>query len=328
MTSIRILSVTASLFLMFAGSSVAQEYLRGPSLGLVHDPMRKTLRPMLGVPGAAVLGDPLPLDFAVEMAAVAPAGSYALLRASGAPDLRLLRSTAEGHFVESIAGAIEEADRIVLGAAAWSAGAYHRGSKRLQLLRGLPWEPAVSREIDVSLFGGEVTAFAVSDDARTALVAFSTDETSNVWIFPPDGDPKSVLAAGRVVSISFIPESSDALIVDERQQAVYLLNSENATTVVAGAADGIEAPIAAQSARNRRFVYIAAAGNGRILILNTEDGSRRELTCPCSLQVLAQMSDETVFRLGEVSEGPMWLLDATSAEPRLVFVPPSRSEQE
>jgi hypothetical protein len=186
----------------------------------------------------------------------------------------------------------------------------------------------VSREIDVSIFDGEVTALAVSDDARTALVAVSIDETSNVWIFPQDGDPKSVLTAGRVVSISFVPESSDALIVDERQQVVYLLNSENASTVVAGLADGIEGPIAAQSSRNRKFVYVAAAGNGRILILNTEDGSRRELTCPCALQSLARMSEEAVFRLGEVSDGPMWLLDAGAAEPRLVFVPPVRSEQE
>jgi hypothetical protein len=316
------------MFLMFAASSTAQEYLRLPSLGLVHDPLHKALRPMLGLPGAAVLGDPLPLDFAVEMAAIAPDGSHALLRAAGAPDLRLMRSSAEGYLVEPIAGAVEGADRVVLGTAAWSAAAYHRGSKRLQLLRGLPWEPAVSREIDISLFDGEVTALAVSDDARTALVAFSSDESSNVWIFPPEGDAKSVLAARRVVSISFVPESSDALIVDERDQVVYLLNSDNASTVIAGGSDGIEAPVAAQASRNRKFIYIAAAGNGRILILNTEDGSRRELTCACALQSLARMSDEAVFRLGEMADGPMWLLDSAAAEPRLVFVPPARSEQE
>jgi hypothetical protein len=320
--------MTAGMFLMFAASSLAQEYLRAPSLGLVHDPLQKKLRPVLGLPGAAVLGDPLPLDFAVEMAAIAPEGSHALLRAAGAPDLRLMRPSPEGYVVEPIAGAIEGADRLILGAAAWSAAIFDRESKRLQLLRGLPWEPAVSREIDLSVFDGEVTALAASDDARTALVAFSTERSSDVWIFPPDGDPKSVLPAGRVVSISFIPDSSDALIVDTREQAVYLLNANSASTVVAGPQEGIDEPVAAQASRNGKFVYIAAAGNGRILILNREDGSRRELTCTCALETLARMSDETVFRLGRMTEGPMWLLDGRSTEPRLVFVPPVRSEQE
>ena len=302
--------------------------MRGPNLGLIHDPIRKVLRPLLGVPGAAVLGDPLPLDFAVEMAAIAPSGSFALLRASGAPDLRLMRSTSEGHLVHSIGGALEDADRIVLGSAAWSAAAYNSASRRLQLLRGLPWEPEVTREIDISAFDGVVTALAVSDDGRNALVAFSTDETSSVWIFAVDEDPKSILSAGRVVSISFTAGAADALIVDERHRVVYLMSAENASTVVAGEADGIEAPVAAQSSRDRKFVFVAAAGNGRILIFNMEDGSRRELTCPCSLQGLTRMSEEAVFRLGEASDGPMWLLDAASSEPRLVFVPPFRSEQE
>jgi hypothetical protein len=316
------------MFLIFAGSSAGQEYLRAPSLGIVHDPLHKALRPILGLPGAAVLGDPLELDFAVEMAAIAPQGSHALLRAVGARDLRLMRSAPEGYFVQSIDGAVEEADRVVLGTAGWSGGAYHRASKRLQLLRGLPWEPAISRDIDLSPFDGEVTALAVSDDAHTALVAFSSEDSSNVWIFPAEGDPKSVLAASRVVSISFVPESRDALIVDERNQEIYLLNSDNASTVIARASDGIEAPVAAQASRHRKFVYIAAAGNGRILILNTEDGSRRELTCACALQSLARMADEAVFRLGELAEGPMWLLDTAASEPRLVFVPPVRSELE
>ncbi len=305
-----------------------QEIVRGPSLGLVHDRTRLAVRPILGVPGAAVLGDPIDLGFEVATAAIASDGSYALLRAVDAPDIRILRWTPDGPFVEPLWGAFEQAESIFLSARASSAAIYSKETRRLQLIRGLPNEPAVDREIDLSISKGDLTALAVSDDARTVFAGLADGGSGNVWHFPADGDAKPVLSVGRASSISFLPNTVEVLIADEQSQTVYLLNEENGSRVVAAESDSIPAPVGAESSPDGKLLFIAASANGRVLVLNVEDGSRWELTCACTPKALARTAAASVFRLNDVSEQPVWLLDASSSEPRLVFVPPDRGVPE
>jgi hypothetical protein len=59
-----------------------------------------------------------------------------------------------------------------------------------------------------------------------------------------------------------------------------------------------------------------------ILLIESSGELRGTFTCDCSPAALTRMG--SVFRLGEVSEAPLWLLDGASGAGRLVFVPPAQ----
>ena len=52
--------------------------IEGPHLGLVFDASHKALRPILGIPGAAILGQPLDLGVELHKTAVSPRQDFAL----------------------------------------------------------------------------------------------------------------------------------------------------------------------------------------------------------------------------------------------------------
>ena len=73
---------TAGTLAVFtAGTLAAQTRFAGPVSGIVFDAKAKSLRPIMGVPGASYLGNALAAD--MDLAAVSPDGKFAL---SGSAD--------------------------------------------------------------------------------------------------------------------------------------------------------------------------------------------------------------------------------------------------
>src|SRR5947207_10949700 len=73
-----------SIFLLLVTCSVAvgvaaqSELLHGPILGFTPDSSGAVIWPILGIPGASVLGDRLALDAAIHGARISPKQDYAL----------------------------------------------------------------------------------------------------------------------------------------------------------------------------------------------------------------------------------------------------------
>ena len=90
--------------------------------------------------------------------------------------------------------------------------------------------------------------------------------------------------------------------------------------MIASGRDGLGAPIAVESDSAGRIFVADQAGN--VTILDRSHGSVVSLPCGCTPTGLFRLSGTATFRLTEPSDGPMWVLDASGADARIVAVPP------
>jgi len=93
--------------------------------------------------------------------------------------------------------------------------------------------------------------------------------------------------------------------------------------VVAALGDDFGAPFAAGAANGR--VVLAFAGF--VVVADPASGASVRLDCAGSVTTLARLAGD-VFRLGEVSADPVWVVDLGSSEPRLLFIPPAAPADE
>ena len=66
-------------------------YLQSPTLGYVAQSSPAEIRPILGIPGAAVFGDRVTIPRNVTQLYVAPGNSYAFAERQGASDIALIQ---------------------------------------------------------------------------------------------------------------------------------------------------------------------------------------------------------------------------------------------
>ncbi len=90
--------------------------ISGPVLGYYFDGAAATLRPLLGVPGAATMGKPVEMEFRLAKAAVSPAHDYLLAQVEGEAEVALLRLGAGELTRLRIAGALDSPEQIVFSA--------------------------------------------------------------------------------------------------------------------------------------------------------------------------------------------------------------------
>ena len=330
--------------------------LIGPSLGLMFDSASAEIRPILGIPGAATLGAPLDAGFAVGQAVVAPRGDFALVVAKDDSSLAVV--SASGGVLRNFAPAMGEApDLISFSPGGSSAALYYRASRRLVVLTGLRSQTPQAVEADASSLPAAPSLIAVKEDAAALLLAVPLGEATGLYLLPnrPQAarsmSPKETAAAAlrselsavsspahavaqkvgsfqSVSALRFAAAGSDAFVADSAANAVYLVeNASGAAHIAAlGAArDGLFQPVAIETLDAKR-VLVANAGAKTLTILYRDGSPVTSIQCGCSPTVLHQLSGNSVYRLTEPSQEPLWLLDAGGDELRIVAVPPDRSQ--
>ncbi len=112
-------------------------------------------------------------------------------------------------------------------------------------------------------------------------------------------------------------------MADSAAGAVYAirdLRGAGRMETIASGRDGLGTPIAVESDSAGRIFVADQAGN--VTILNRGRGPVVSLPCGCAPTGLFRLSGTATFRLTEPSDGPMWVLDASGADARIVAVPP------
>src|SRR5688500_10906100 len=104
--------VMAMLPLNAASGQAQGSGLRGPVMGYVLDAAMQTVRPVNGIPGSSLLGDPLSLPFPVTAAAFSPRGDFGIAVSAADGAAYMLRNLGGAPTVEPIAGGITWADRV------------------------------------------------------------------------------------------------------------------------------------------------------------------------------------------------------------------------
>src|SRR5579863_5508860 len=124
------------------GTATAQAAsIDGPRMGTVFDPAVKGLRPILGAPGAAVLGDPLGVGIELTRAAVSPLQDYVITTTGEAQAVVLLNLGRSPIAVIPVPGADAAPDQIVLSPNGRAVALYYKDRNRIQILTGLPAAP-------------------------------------------------------------------------------------------------------------------------------------------------------------------------------------------
>jgi DNA-binding beta-propeller fold protein YncE len=286
--------------------------LTGPVSGYVVQNSSQ-LRPVLGIPGASLLGPAIDVGFEAVLITVAPGQPFALAVSSDGR-LHALQPSGVAWASRPVSTLHGAPSRVVFSPSGRAALLLNEST--LDVLTGLPARLDVIRTLALPE-SGVPAALAVSDDGNVAIAAAG----DNVYAAGVSAEWKLMATTGPGLVAAFAPESHDAALASPQSNTVSLFRavSEGGETVhLAGADEGISNPVGVAFSPDGRRVIVTNAGNSSVLLIRPGEESAI-LRCSCIPTGLAAMG--AYYRLNEVSEGPIWLLDLGPDRPRLVFVP-------
>jgi hypothetical protein len=309
------------ILLALAGFGQAQQgSVAGPVAGFVFDGGSQSLRPLLGIAGAATIGDPIASGYQLTAAYVAPRQDSAFgIAAAGSANTSAhyftLRSATLSEV--TIEGLMAQPERITYSPSGTAAVLYSNG--QAQIVTGLPGSPSLAGSLLLRQGAQSIhpTSFAVSDDGVYLLFAVG----SSIQVASQSGGVRGVMAAGAGASVAFAPGGSYNAAVAARGTGVVLIqNVPGGASQQTLSADGASfKEVAGLSfSADGTHLFVASAAAQSVVTLDLS-GNRIDIACNCTPSELAPMGN--LFRLNELGSGPLWLADAGSAGPRVVFVP-------
>jgi hypothetical protein len=304
--------------LLTAPAAVYPASLEGPRMGMVFDTSIRALRPIFGIPGASIMGDPLKTELDLRRVAISPQQDYALAAQGDHNEIVVLRFDRAPMTSPLVPGTHRGPDQMVFSPGGRVAAVHYKDRNRVQVLSGLPASPKVVDELYLS--GSALpSALAVGDD-NTVLAGVGT---SVFWVTRSGEVP--VLTGVRKVSAITLTTARLALVADGATNQIHrLLNLTSAleTDILAGPAQGIAAPVAVAVSSDSRRAFVANGKSGTVAILDLQGKTPvRKISCGCKLTGLDRLDGDNLFRLTEPSNRPMWVLEASAKETRVVFVP-------
>jgi hypothetical protein len=316
------------VFAAYAGRAAGQAPLmQGALSGFVFDPTVRGVRPVLGSPGAATMGEPLLAGMNLQQAVVSADGDYALAITGDGRGLIAILQLSGKVSVRPLGVEVSAGDSVELSPLGTFAVLYQRATQSLQVVKGMPSAPVLGKRLELALIGGPLSAFTI-DDRSTVLAAAPAGNSSQIYVFDKNGDLRLISTVGHASDLAFI-NGLDAVVADDRDHKVYLLRfvtGVTATLPLAGEAQGVTSPRAVGVSRDQRRVYVANAGSKEIVAINLTDGVTARYACPCEPSAVRRMNGTAVFRLTEPTNGPFWLFDGDLPQPRIVFVPASKAK--
>jgi len=300
--------------------------IEGPRLGVVFDAATKSLRPILGIPGAAILAEPLEPRLDLRKTAVSPMQDYVLATEGEHNQVVVLNVGRLPLQAVPVPGAGRGPDQIVLSSGGGVAALYYKETNRIQVFSGLPGAPKSTAELFLSA-GQTPSALGAGEDG-TVLAAVG----SSVYWVSPRGEVPILTGLHKVASIS-LSANQTALIADSAANQIHRVRNVTGTVeadVLVGPEDGVAAPVAVAASHDNQRAFVANGKTGTIVILDLSGKTAAtKLSCGCTVTGLDRLAGNDVFRLTEPSARPMWVLEAAAHQSRILFVPDdlSRSGQ-
>lgn len=290
------------LLLSFTASTAlfAQDAIQGPLVGWAFEASTSSLRAIQGIPGSSVLGGRS--GSGLRRAVTAPGGAFALVTTADSQETQLI--DLRGGSAARKLGVPSGADGIFLSPRASSAVLLYREQGRAFVVTGLPNDPAVATQFETS-----AASFAISDDAK-AVIAL---ETSGIRMYDGDANQWMLNHEGPAAGASFLDGSHDAVLAGATGVWLVRSISANASSEKIWDGDAVAATLESNS-------VVIIDRNSGLLALNLQSREVQRLDCACTPVTLARMS-QSVYRVNELAEGPLWLVDLNGSTPRAVFVP-------
>jgi hypothetical protein len=277
-------------------------------LGYVYDPGAGALRPIRGVPGAALVDGAIDPGFTAVRAFAAPAGDVAL--AVSAADGSVWRIDLRRAAASPVAGAMAQPDAILFSPSGAAGLLYSAAGGRMQVVTGMGGQASAA---DVAT-GAAGVPLAIADDGA-AVVAATADGAA---IYFPDNSSPAVLLPAPAVTASFRRGAHDALAATASGD-IYLFETSTGQWRQVYTGDvHTRNPAGVQFAPGGA-AWAASAG-GDISTIDLAGGGSQTVSCGCAPTAFEPLSG-SVYRLTGASDPLLWIWDATQATPAVRFVP-------
>ena len=288
-----------------------------PTLGYVWSAADKSLRPILGVPGASQLG-----------VSVVTAGTYALGAGSSASNAALLVEN-DGTLDEMrlpdgqatrIGGGVAAGAVVRFSNSGGYAVVFVPGSGGMQVVSGLTGTPQVrsvtlaQNVVDVAVSDGGVVAAGLQQSTGVA-----------VSVIASDGSASRVLAVGQMGGMAFAGSADDLVVADSASNALTMVRKAGSAPVAQGVNTGgmLNAAVGVGASRDGRWVVVANGGDAGVVRVDlTAAVAAQKTICSCKASGVSLLTGNAVFRVNDAESGPAWMMDAGSvAAPRMLFIP-------
>jgi hypothetical protein len=305
--------------------------IRAPMLGYIFDKTLVRIRPIVGIAGSSYVGDALDPSLTLSDFYYFSASDYALALVESRESLVVLRLSSKNVTVETTIDVYSPITRLAVSPRGSSAALYCNRTQSIQVVTGIPNDPGVTAQIDMSDLPLELTALAVSDDGKAVLCGIQESGVGLVYLssfeqedYEPTWRTEVAAVCGEVSEVAFLRNSKNALVADRARDRVFRLQKTPAgfaQVSVASLEDGVCGPVALALSDDGSRVFIANSGSSSILIKGLMEGVSYLLPCKTLPTKLARMNGQSVYQLTDVSGGPLLILDASEAEPNVYFVP-------
>ncbi len=299
----------------------AQSWIEGPILGFFPDSDRTLISPIIGVPGASIFSDRIALSMDVRGVVISPKQNYAIAMQPENGEAVVIDLAAAGTSVRAISGPRAVADSIAISPTGSAAAIYDGASQKIQIIGSLPQAPKVIRELSTSGIAGEESGLTVSDDGSIVLAKFADAEGVRLWVLDPSGLPRHIVL-DRPSAAAFLANRLDAVIIDDATQSAFLILdvAQRAMAVpLVSSLEGNETFSSVSTSEDGR-VFLAR-NSGNIIILDLDAGTASALSCKCRITGLHPLKGSSIFWLTDAPQEPVMVLDASTAEARIVVIP-------
>ena len=327
------------------GNSNGNPSVTLPVLGFVLD-QSGGLRPLIGVAGAASIGDPLSLGFPVVQAAMPPNHDYILATTGNGSWPFLLQVRGNTITVQPVASFFESAradtgkcykphslhgracnvnsavagiDAIALSPTGSAAGLYRQSDGRIYAFGNLSQMPVALATFDTGAVGN-VGAFGITDDGGTVIVGGSSPNPGSIYLIRSGQGPQLIGSIQHPAAIQFFRNSSSAIVADDLDNKIYQVSSGQ-LFAIASTSDGIAIPAGIGISNDNQRVFVGNAASNAITTISLNGGAAQSVPCHCALTGIQPTSTDSVFEISGFSGGPISLFDGGSATPRMIFVP-------
>jgi hypothetical protein len=277
------------------------------------------VRPVRGILGSSTVGAPIESGFAISRVLSLDA-RHVVVSPEGGPDLVALTLEGTESSAVAISGVPANPTRSTASMLGTVAAFYYSESQEVRIVSGLPQEP---RQAAVVHMDKPVTQLAVSADGSMLLYAVGEDDGESLYAWTASSGGARFVTSAASISALAITRNGDAIVTDRRANEVFAIWDAGGGAVrklLAGVTDGVLEPTGVAVSSTDR-IYIANSES--VLVLDPNGRFLKAHRCNCAISGVHLFRD-SVFRLTDGTEQTIYLLEATSAAERILFVPPPR----
>jgi hypothetical protein len=297
----------------------AQTSFTGPVEAITFDQPTRSVRAVIGFPGAASFGPAL-LDN-LDLASVAPGQSYGLLFRGGICQFVTGLGTAKVSST-AISGVTAHPEGLVWAANGSAAILYSRAGNWVQVLTGLPSTPSAEAVVEVPAADGSLVAVA-ADPAGKQIVVATAGASGGVFELS-NGQLSALVSTPDPLSLAFSNDAQTLFALDGAKVEVLAVNIASRGFQVLPL-DGIANPVAIATAldsENRQLLYVAG-GTDRLLRIIDVASEQTVTDVALHFQpacIVPFGGGSFVLAYREQSSSPLWLF-ASTPQPAAYFVP-------